>query len=526
MILDAKTMIGTDRLVVSDGVRKMSVQLLGSAIASSASLRFPCLIRVEEYVFSRDKSGSEPFVGIATLSPLSSSALILSSINFSNAIVPYQISASPQKQRGLSPQFFRAILPSMSLREIVGKPSQELLDKIGKFILRHESVKVLTELQSSGNAVPNVQHYQSSLDTFLKMKHEKEVDGLNERMKLHEDSPKLLRLGDHSKLSWKNPITAEDILELHKTEFETFSWQPRPGCWRTREINIPGHACVFSPPERVAEDMKTVCDSLATLWNQPNEPDALRSMILATCLCFATLDIHPFSYPENSVMARLCIDRVLGFPFRLPVYSFTSDDDEAFCKAVAQCRSNIILIAHTSTSSSQELIRMAAVAAGALEPLFTFLLNFVCKEIDRFEEVLKADQKEETSSPTPMDMDQLSRDLREQSLSESCLICLEDGPNISTLCCGKPLHFNCMSKWLSRNSTCPQCRFDLPRPLRLAVAAPPPTGNRGGSVDQHVARVQNTMNDVARLQNTMNAHVRAQLALGEISGATRPTGRR
>ena len=82
----------------------------------------------------------------------------------------------------------------------------------------------------------------------------------------------------------------------------------------------------------------------------------------------------------------------------------------------------------------------------------------------------------------------------EQSLKESCLVCLEEDPNISTLCCGKPLHFNCMSKWLSRNSTCPQCRFHLPRPPRTVI--PPSASNaaRDVSVDRNLARLQNQLN--------------------------------
>ena len=49
-----------------------------------------------------------------------------------------------------------------------------------------------------------------------------------------------------------------------------------------------------------------------------------------------------------------------------------------------------------------------------------------------------------------------------QAAAGECFICLEDKPNIATLCCGKAVHFNCMAKWLRQNASCPQCREKLP----------------------------------------------------------------
>ena len=52
--------------------------------------------------------------------------------------------------------------------------------------------------------------------------------------------------------------------------------------------------------------------------------------------------------------------------------------------------------------------------------------------------------------------------VRMQAAAGECFICLEDKPNIATLCCGKAVHFNCMAKWLRQNASCPQCREKLP----------------------------------------------------------------
>lgn len=51
----------------------------------------------------------------------------------------------------------------------------------------------------------------------------------------------------------------------------------------------------------------------------------------------------------------------------------------------------------------------------------------------------------------------------------SCLICMDGGPTLSTLCCGQPIHFTCLSNWFitqrrrNHNTSvdCPHCRCDI-----------------------------------------------------------------
>jgi hypothetical protein len=59
---------------------------------------------------------------------------------------------------------------------------------------------------------------------------------------------------------------------------------------------------------------------------------------------------------------------------------------------------------------------------------------------------------------------QAARRARERAAQGTCLICLDDKPNIATLCCGKATHLNCIAEWLSmsHNSSCPVCRSTLP----------------------------------------------------------------
>ena len=42
------------------------------------------------------------------------------------------------------------------------------------------------------------------------------------------------------------------------------------------------------------------------------------------------------------------------------------------------------------------------------------------------------------------------------------MICLDEKPNIATLCCGNAIHLNCCAEWLSGNNKCPICRHEMP----------------------------------------------------------------
>ena len=51
------------------------------------------------------------------------------------------------------------------------------------------------------------------------------------------------------------------------------------------------------------------------------------------------------------------------------------------------------------------------------------------------------------------------------------MICLDERPNMATLCCGNAMHFNCCAEWLSRSNKCPICRQEMPPISRQVIRA-------------------------------------------------------
>ena len=50
---------------------------------------------------------------------------------------------------------------------------------------------------------------------------------------------------------------------------------------------------------------------------------------------------------------------------------------------------------------------------------------------------------------------------KEIFLKDECVICLEELQSFSALPCGHCFHSKCISDWISKNMSCPECRVKL-----------------------------------------------------------------
>ena len=92
------------------------------------------------------------------------------------------------------------------------------------------------------------------------------------------------------------------------------------------------------------------------------------------------------------------------------------------------------------------------------------------------------------------------------------MICLEQGCNMITVCCGAACHMNCMAKWLSEAATpiCCNCREELPRPpprpappaVPAAAPAPAPAPAVAPATAVHEAADDDTIHDTTTEDDT------------------------
>ena len=212
--------------------------------------------------------------------------------------------------------------------------------------------------------------------------------------------------------------------------------------------------------EKVGKRVAEFCDALERHWVLKSKEDIsnpLQITSLASAAMLGFLDIVPFEV-GNQRLARILLNWVLrksGLPFCITLYS-NREEKQAYLSAIRRTRQNLCLVPQGHVDDIE--IALILRSRGGLLPLASYLLNRLaratvdlCVLVER--KALMA--SEETDA-------RLVRQAREQAARCTCIICFEDKPNISTLCCGKPIHLNCLAQWLKSNSSCPQCRADLP----------------------------------------------------------------
>jgi hypothetical protein len=147
--------------------------------------------------------------------------------------------------------------------------------------------------------------------------------------------------------------------------------------------------------------------------------------------------------------------RRAGFPFCVQLTHGTDVSTLSDCFKVA-CE--MLSSVPCGTASNVDVFVVSHFASG-IGALIESTIESMAQSIDEFsmtvsKKALCASEESEA---------RVVRKAREQASQATCIICLDDSPNIATLCCGKPVHFHCMGEWLSRStaSTCPQCRSHI-----------------------------------------------------------------
>jgi hypothetical protein len=130
-----------------------------------------------------------------------------------------------------------------------------------------------------------------------------------------------------------------------------------------------------------------------------------------------------------------------------------------YTRAICKTRQNIALCPIGDVPDN--LLMEAYENCGALQPMVHLLLDRIYKSVTECNNQIV----DKVSTITEEIDARTARHVRERALNtDSCPICFESPPNMSTLCCGTPYHLKCLSQWLKTNGKCPHCRFEIPCP--------------------------------------------------------------
>ncbi len=258
-------------------------------------------------------------------------------------------------------------------------------------------------------------------------------------------------------------LTPQLLMQWHAILLQGLHAQA--GQYRTKTVKVG--LTQFQSPANVTQDMETACHILETVLRPRLLHQPQMAVTFAAAVFMAIVDVHPFA-DGNGRLARIALNwaaRVAGFPISIH-WCATPQQRHEYSQAIMNTRRNLHFQAHGDVHKEQLL--EAYQTFGAFRPLVQWIVQRWNKTIVEWENVLR----EKSAHAQEQDEARAARRVRERAAAGSCLICLDDSPNISTLCCGKAVHLNCMAEWLAQQNTCPQCRNELP-----ALSRPPNANN-------------------------------------------------
>lgn len=263
-----------------------------------------------------------------------------------------------------------------------------------------------------------------------------------------------------------------------------------------RKTRVQAGGTSFAPPDQVEEEVNKFCKAIGALEsrfisNHNDSTSMTAAATLAAAILFGILDCHAFT-DGNGRLARIAIhwafQRLSGLPFSFNLFA-TPAQRRDYVHAIQETRRNLSCV--TRGDVPEEVLVDVMARTGLLLPLVTLIVHQCCLAVQECNKLVA----EKSALAVDEHEAQAARTFRERAAAGTCLICLDENPNVATLCCGKAVHLNCIAQWLSSRSSCPTCRAELPS-LPPRVAAPAPTAQEAQNDDTTtVSEVEDTTTD-------------------------------
>jgi fido (protein-threonine AMPylation protein) len=357
-------------------------------------------------------------------------------------------------------------------------PSNEIAQIISTFLEQHAAIMCIQNIRAKSTGTDfnvfatchdlaggSMDIYSNALGEFDRQQQERELNSLDFSTAARWYRTKVAQLKEQFRQTLEYALICKTEALSLQVMIRWHLWlmgdglDPEAGNLRSRSSVKNGLS--MCEPENIQERMQALCDVLETqlLPQIRTAPTDSRKIATFAALSYVgILDILPFG-EGNGLLAKITVNWALrrcDFPCCIILYE--SDTDERVLKLVmdeVMLRSLCLRpFGEVDDGDIDDLLRHT----GGLSPLVDFLIGRMAHALNDLTVIVKERAKwfiEEKNA-------RIAREARETAADSLCIVCLEYTPNISTLCCGKPIHFNCMAQWLQSNKSCPQCRADLP----------------------------------------------------------------
>jgi len=247
------------------------------------------------------------------------------------------------------------------------------------------------------------------------------------------------------------------------------------GNFRTTEAQADN--TLFCSVNKIDAEMENLLTAQNLLWSTwwvkksrrnddlARQRETYDAVSIAAIMMYAINDIHPFA-DGNGRMSRICANYVLrlviGLPFSVTMIE-TPIQRQEYAEGIKQARISIQQLLSGNNESMTEpslgVKENESVLAGAFEPIIHMILDRISLAIQKLQQLLE----ERGCAAIAGEEARIARIVRERAATGRCIICLSEGPNIATLCCGQAVHLNCIAEWLVNHTTCMSCRAPMPQ---------------------------------------------------------------
>lgn len=352
---------------------------------------------------------------------------------------------------------------------------KEKCDQISSFITNHKAIIALHQNMSLQNTVAqsgeerkeevnNSNNYIKAVTEFSEAQITRQIASLDSATSVSNSKKALEQYINSLKYAIENAQSgsAVDVAllsKLHRTLGESII----EDAGEPRKKQVRAGKTMFTPIDDVKSQLDEYISLLRDLedkmsfGNSSDSSKGLSLVLFASVALFVLCDIHPFR-DGNGRLARIMSNFAMvkcGLPFVVNIFATPLQRSE-YVRALQITRRNARIASVGLVSPN--VFSLFRRQIGVMGPIVNVLLDRILKACIECQEVIQEKNKLESENLEAV----AARKFREKAAAGNCLICMDENPNIATLCCGKAVHINCMAKWLSNRLECPHCRYNLP----------------------------------------------------------------